>query len=422
MLAVTPFEKLFLYCDEVAGPTAFEIGLEFTADFDHQKLTAALDRAVTRHPMLSARIEEHRGRLVWVPQPEYHVPLLPPATGNLLSPLHGGGVRVRLSDLGPGTRLLFEIHHSCCDGRGAFLFLDDFLQDYHELCGGAARRRPKRDLSVLERRGQVEVSETSLELSLWLRLRLAWDFLSTRPQGFGDVKRPARSHRPFSQQLFSPALSSLIDSRLAGSGANLNDLGLALLLRTLASTSSSSQPLRLLVPTSLRRLSDFRAGASHRTSFAFLTRAPHDCLGGFADLLEWTVGETRFIKAARPDYTTVLGVNLLERLRLLRRFLSWPQARNTAVLSFMDDVTRLLSLKRFPSSAQGVGIGDQVLSGVFGVPPTRPGTSLSFGLGRFQGRVNVCLKGEPQVVSEQLEAQLMAAYTKGWQAWAEGAL
>ena len=70
-LTLPPIDLLFFYDDFPDYPMSFYIELEFSGSLDRERMNAALDEALSRHPLLFSRVlPGKRNRPSWTPAPE----------------------------------------------------------------------------------------------------------------------------------------------------------------------------------------------------------------------------------------------------------------------------------------------------------------------------------------------------------------
>lgn len=425
-LSLTPFERLMVYDDKPGYPLTFSMLCEFVGQLDRKGIETALELVHKRHPLLQATVNEGPFGLSWVWNRSSAIPVCWNETGwtTSLNPYVHCGVRLT-AKLGERSTLYFEFHHSCCDGDGAALFLLDFLKAYDETTGGRPRAWNTVDPGLLSRRGRIawpKSTEAESALPWWTRLKLAVEFLTCLPEQICGDQVVDPVPRTFSRHVFDAQQTSLLLEKLKAHKSRLNDVGLALLFQTLArwqrakTGSSRQRRIRVLMPTSVRELSDRRMGAANRTSFAFLTRRCSACLDDFGPLHQGIREETAFIRKARPDLTTLAGLQLADRLGVLKLLPLLPVSQSSAILTNMGDRSPLRG--EFAKENGLLKIGDVLLESASGTPPVGRGTRLALATARVADRMSVSLRCDPATFSLEAEQELLDAYVQSWREWA----
>jgi hypothetical protein len=419
-----------VYDDRPGYPLSFLIRCDFLGTPDQAAIRDALETIAPRHPLLRARVEERDKNLYWVWDRPEPIPIHwgPWAWSRAISPFQECGLRVTV-ELAERSSMYFEFHHSSCDGDGAGLFILDFLKAYHESKGGEKRPWSKVDSALLLSRGEVPWPKKTRDfqdhepLSWWKRLKFAFDFLTCVPEQITGDRQMTPTPRMFTSHIFDRDQTSLLLEALASRESNLNDVGFALLFRTLArwqqekTPSPSFRKLRLLMPTSIRRLSDRRMGAANRTTFAFLTRCRSECLGNLSDLHVGIRQENEFIKQTRPDLTTLGGIELAAKFGLLKLVRLLPTAQSSAILTNMGDRSPLG--RGFPRDSEGFRVGDVVLESISGTSPISARARIALASGRVADRMSVSLRCDPATFSLEAEQELLHRYVEAWQDWAK---
>ncbi len=382
-LALNPLERLFLACDRKDYPTAFEFRLVFAQPLQQSVLEAAVTQLRPRHPLLFAQ----------------------PKEGHWVACEHPRGDLWQLQD--GGHQLALTFHHAHCDGLGAVFFMVDLLQAYHEAQGGEKRPWTPCDLSALPDRFLPKLPPSKpgqeQESGLWLRLKLALQYLTT---GCCHLASPSGQQR-WAFHAFTEEQSQAMQERARQAGASLSDWALASYLEALDAWPhrQGKGPLKILLPTDLRQSRHRKMGACNCLSFAFLTRTRAQCRAGKSQLLEELRQELRFIREFRPDYSTLWGLALLDRVGLLRPALRWlPSLQSSATFTFLG---RFRS-RHCPKSENGFWVGDSQLVEFQGYPPTHRGTPVALAVGEFEGRISLALSCDPEGPAAGLAQVLMS--------------
>jgi hypothetical protein len=140
-LPLTAMEEFFFWDDRPAYPCSSFVRLRFSGCLDRAAFQRAVDTALSRHPLLTAKVEiAGRRRLRWslVENPAPVIvweerPLdgrLPPATHLDLRREIGIRFHVRIDPVAAASDLTIQIHHACCDAAGIASFIRDLLVVY----------------------------------------------------------------------------------------------------------------------------------------------------------------------------------------------------------------------------------------------------------------------------------------------------
>jgi hypothetical protein len=142
-LPLTPFERYYLSDDSRRYPTTFPVELRFSGRLSREPFLLAIDQAVQRHPLLGAIVSYSGLTPKWVSGPhepawvdwaETDAPITHPL-GEFIDLTVERGLRVWVRANDESARVLFQIHHSCCDGLAATQFVDDVLVFYASAVG-----------------------------------------------------------------------------------------------------------------------------------------------------------------------------------------------------------------------------------------------------------------------------------------------
>ena len=137
-LPLAPFEEYMLGDDHSAYPMVFFLRLRFSGRIDETSFETAYQAAVSRHSLLRAILASKGKRnLEWVESDQLpsirwvergNSDALPRAAPMDLTKDPGVAAIGLHGD--EGTDVVLQFHHSCCDGLGAFQFVNDLLVAY----------------------------------------------------------------------------------------------------------------------------------------------------------------------------------------------------------------------------------------------------------------------------------------------------
>lgn len=439
-LPLTPFERFLFVDDSPDYPKTFHVQLRFGGCLREGPFADALRHAAARHPLLTARVVHHHGRLEWHPgiatEPWYDfaptgTPLTAPdqSRHDLAA---GVGMRVWARAGEEQSTLLFQFHHVCCDGQGGRQVVNDWCTGYARAIAAHTdlpewKTHPP---SELLRRGAFAppaLAGKTNSIPIWRRILYAYRFLGQHPRPLAPVRT---AERPDSSPGFPGILShqfsrdetAAIQETARTQGLFLNDVALTLLFQTLVGwnerhgSSSPRDRIRLMIPMQLRESRDRRMPAANRMSFGFVTRTVQQCQD-FTALQASIRGETQHMKSVR------LGLDFLNGLGLLStwpRIFDWvvrrPWCLATAVLTNVAEPARRFR-RHFPVEDGYPVIGNLLLKEVTAAPPLRPRTRAGFSISECAGRLSLCLRADPRTLGESASRELLDEYVKSWRKW-----
>jgi hypothetical protein len=419
---LTPFEFYFLLEDRPGYPSVFPIRLECRGPIDRKAFERAFQLAHARHPFLSARIE-HQGRrwptwtagepslIRWTDHPD-----LPHE--DAVVPDLSAGLQTEVSHDGDRTAMSFLFPHIATDGMGAFQFITDLMVAYAHDCAGDVGPPPWRPLDpelLRDRDGHHLFNRRIRVVDLIRVAKVMVPLLIRRAAVISDHdRRQAAEPNEISDQDF--VLHSLTEeetARLSRVARNLsvrmNDLLLRDYFLTLADwnreTPESRRPMRILVPTNLRRKKDYRMPAANVFSFAFVTRRAKDCEHR-SQLLESIHQEMAAVKRENRGLYYEAGMRLLCIWpALLRRSLErkWPFA--TAIFTNLGTGFEHVPLPWRDGRRVAGGL---VLEAGYGAGPIRPDTRVSVAVHTYAGRMSIAVRCDRQSLGLQQRAFLQA--------------
>jgi hypothetical protein len=294
----------------------------------------------------------------------------------------------------------FQFHHSCCDGVGAYRFLEDLLCLYDEADGGVCtgeRLRPvdARLLKERTRLGRTRLGTLArLPQEIWGLVVGLLTFFARRPGPLAAVAEPAADEAhglkllDYPAHTFQPHESQALRQAARRWRCTLNDVLLRDLIVALDAWNAGHhrrrRRVRIMIPANVRDDSHDALPACNVVGMAFIDRRPW-----WYRTERWLLTsirlETAFIKRFRLSLSFLRAIRFFELLpagvKLLTRA-RWCYA--TSVLSNMGWVFAEAPLRRREDMIQAGGL---VLTGVESAPPVRPKTSTSFTCLSYAGRL-----------------------------------
>ena len=433
-LPLTPFEYLFWCDDTLEYPTTFPIQLTFVGELEEEPFRTALGRSVERHPMLAAMIDDTGNWPVWI---ESHgkAPYLDWATDN--RPVdHEDGARMDLR-IAPGlrvwvrceegtTHLYLQIHHACCDGLAAQVFVEDLLVLYCQAIGATLPDTKPRDLDhcLLHRRN--EARGTTYRIQRWRRgvgtgIKTVgqWLKLLSRKPAVLATREAAVDADSTIADLFgflTHALDTTQVRRLKSvatcNGVTSNDLLLRDLFRTIERWNhdqgdKSRSWLRINMPANERGLADRLMPAANRLSFTFLTRSTDACQQR-QPLLHGIHEETEMIKRSLSGKHFLQGIEWASRIRGdLPWFLRGERSFATACLS---NVGRVLCRTPLPRQNKRLKCGNAILERISGTPFIRPLTRAAITVIAYANEMTINLRCDHRYFSATQRQSFLRTY------------
>lgn len=434
-LPLSDFEAYLLADDRPSHPMIFTLSADLMGVLNRVEFTAAVVAALECHPLLKCRIRPVSGRgLCWVPEPAAQ-PRIAWKTASdddslMLAyiDLRGEtGLQIDVTATSHGERVVFFIHHCCCDGVGAMEFLGEVFARY-----GLALRQPGEAapavgatrLSDLRQRSTFSPAPRSLLRSfaaLWNNGGHAWRMLFRRPlliAAKSPLEPVEMSSRAGSRTL-TESLAAEVTERLRevarSLNASLNDVCILELLRLIrewtppASTSAAHQGMRLLIPLNLRSMMHDHMPAANLVSYSFVTRKFADCANPQA-LLQSICRQTAGMLQPAEQHRFLNCLRYVRRVPgLLSLLLRIKPCFGTIVLANVGDVRRLFS-GRFPRRAGKWIAGNVVIERIGGVAPIRPQTRAAMSIGIYAGELIVNLRTDATVLSQSDSQEFLARF------------
>ena len=417
-LPLVPFEEYMFLDDRPSYPMSFFLKFVFSGECEPRALESALQSALRRHPLLSARIEEvKRNRFHWSQSPVKEIAVRWVASdGQMLgSPIDlfsEPGFRVSAQRHEEETELVLQFHHSCCDGIGALRFCEDLLVGYAATVSERDFRRAPRDafrpLDSRRLRGRGYFG-----LTPWKLLKMAHrqargllgarQFLMRRPVPLQPIalesdmeKLPSEYPAEFVHQLTETETASFVTAARKA-GATVNDLlarDLFLAIRDYRSSrqlSKEDEWLRLSIPMNLRSPADEQLPAANMVSMIVFDRRPQD-IANAQELLDSIHFEMQLIKKNQLGLTFPLSLQFSRpfpgAISRLRKLCEKPICRGTAVLSNLGRPLEDVPLARRNGK---IVAGNMTLERMVFLPPIRPHTMAAFGAFTYADRLHLAL-------------------------------
>ncbi|MEQ9409205.1 MAG: condensation domain-containing protein [Fuerstiella sp.] len=438
-LPLAPFEAYMLADHRPDYPMHFYIGMHFSGALDRERFRQALTEAIKRHPLLRARIRQRFGRSpVW--ESGTGVCLRECARGfDDLSEVQQAaeidltvetGLRTWLYAKPAEAQVLFEFHHSCCDGLGALVFLEDVLVAYDRIVRGMPTEQNAVRVSELRRRAAIPLSvgqavrKIPLDVQDFFRILFRRpaivaesvpsadivdraDITSTQSEDGtqsaggtqsqdGDGRSAVLSHR------FGTAELNALLTESRAQSATLNSLLMKAVYQSLDQWMSRNGDtghrwIRMGVPASTRADRQAATSCCNQVTIMFLDQHSREIRQG-ESLLTRVTEQTRFHRDSNIWYSMLQLLDFLAVVPpLLRLYLRANRRMCTTIVS---NVGRAFEACTLPRTDGRLKAGDLQLTGLNFLSPLRPGTEVTFGIVTYAGTLSLNMHYKPQRIAE----------------------
>ena len=446
-LHLSPFEFYLDVDDRPEYPMTFVVQMSFSGWLEPDRLDAALEHALARHPLLGAVIRPaKRGMECWVNDPMVGVDIrwhgfdeTPKLDcGEFIDLRREPGLRIWVQHNNSRTVITTQFHHAACDGIGAYQFLGDWLHQYaaasgdqglsaaFELSPTALRDRFRQSLDLskfLDERGQVRKE--------WAEYQ-HMEQCGTTPLSFpGDGDDDYGPDPDNSSVDFPGFVAESLDRhqfrevrlRAQELGLTPNDWSLVQYFRTMrdwnrdesnisadiAGCGGAAPSISVLVPMSLREPGMPALSACNVVTYSVVNRADED-LDADEEFLAGIRHEMAQLKRDRhesPFLNMISGARLHEEM--LDNLLRDDLCLATGTLSNTGDPTKQF-LCRLPEEKGRIRCGDLRLDSIGGTPPLRPNTHVAVSLFTYRRELRVCMRCDPKYFSVAASRELLRRY------------
>jgi hypothetical protein len=413
-LPFVAFERYMLTDDRPSHPMTFTIRLEFSGRCDRAAFEQAVAAAVRRHPFLAAHVEGEGPRHArWVdaadPMPHLDIadaaaPLNFPGSEQI-DLRRSTGLRIWVRTGAERTQMRLQFHHCCCDGIGAYEFIEDLLCAYElTLHPGAKdvsfrpvepdrlRRRTRFGLSWWQNllRAPIDVSAVLLGIPAFFLLPPV-SLASPEPARVDGAARLRLLDYP--AHTFDEAATQRLLDQARRTNATFNDVLLAGLASGLHTWNvrhgvrQGMRVIRIIVPFNLRGADDrlpaanvVAMGCMDRHAFSFRSHS---------GLLAGTKRQMRIFKRFGVPVSFSRILQLLSLIPgVVEHMCGSRRCHATSVLS---NLGRMFPDARLPWRDGKLAVGDLVLERVESAPPVRPKTSTSLSTLYYAGRLTIVM-------------------------------
>ena len=391
-LPLTPLEKFLFHSDTPESPMVIRMIVRLSGTAQLDLLQDTLRRSICRHPLLTCRIAEQNGQLVWI-QGAAELIEVCHAAGSVFEPECGAlsttidlrksaGLHARLMVMDDGIKCIIDAHHAVTDGNGLRqAIITDWLHLYHSEVNGTPLRLPKLNLDQLHERHGFHLPATVAPVSMRDAIR---NFLATvrgRTCRWPLAKRAAagKSTSFCVEHILTVEQYQQLHERLSAWKVTLNDLVIVCCMSTFSRLSPGGSPnhqVTVLNPVDLRRSSDRTLPAANRFGLAFLRRVRSECHDP-AKLLRGVHSEMQYVLSNHVGAEFIKGLATAVRIPFGLDFFQWlewfvPSLQWTCLCDMTRSVRRLITVR------EGVLIaGGLVLENITGFAPCARNVPLS---------------------------------------------
>jgi len=396
----------------------FHIRLVLSGRLDEHVLRNAVDRSIGRHPLLHARAAQLRpGRWYWTaataggPNVDFAQaaqPMRYPGFARIDLRVENG-VRIWARSDTASSQIRFQFHHACCDGIGAYQFIEDVLCSYDALAarGGEASLRPLDAATLAHRSRPWSTGPTSMQRTaqdLWGVVAGTAAMVCGRPAPLYSPDPPMAQTGPdavlteLPVHTFSRGESRRLRDIAFALGGSLNDLLLRDLFLALRGWNArhdhraGRRRVRIIIPTSLRSPGDPDGTAANVVSIVFMGRGP-GCERNPRRMLRGIQWETRFLLGWRLSLSFLRACQIL---RVIPGGMTWlVNAHRCLATSVLSNVGRVFSRAPLRRRDRRLLVGDLTLERVESAPPVRPYTSASLSSLTYARQLTLAMNYDP---------------------------
>lgn len=435
-LPLSDFEFYMFVDNRPSYPMVFNLIAHLSGSLDRTLFAEAVNSALSCHPLLNCQVQKLPGRgwcwvadlgasptIDWSERAGDFVSVDQPISAIDLR--YESGLRIFVTASTSRAQVVFQFHHSCCDGAGAVEFLGDVFARYGLATVTKNEEAPTIGTAKrfqLLRRDQYsttrpEGSRTSRSLSR--TIGMARRLLLRRPTPI-LARRPVHervSHSVGGSRMITQVLPKEVTRQLRNVAqrlsASVNDVCVLEMFRLIQSWNraageiSPSRWIRLVVPVSLRTPDHDHMPAANLVSCAFVTRTFAEC-DDAVTLLQSIRKQTGEMLHQQEGFVLLKCLRFLRRIPgLLSLVLRTKSCFGSVILAYVGDVRRLFS-GRFPLHQGKWVAGNVTIERIDGVAPVRSNTRAAISIGTYAGEMILNLRTDRAALSQEDAADFLA--------------
>ena len=429
-LRLASFERYMLADHRSDHPMIIFVRLRFAGRAVRVEMDRALRRALARHPLLLARVASRRWRgHQWVVGDPRDVPLVwQEADGETLPRAieldlrRAPGLCVRGIDRSAGTDLILQFHHACCDGLGAFRFIEDLLVAYAAGRGALGQLRPLAEEELLQRDrfGLTAAKLVRMVPRQMVGLLRARRFLMHKPVPLtvvadGHLERRLPDVFPsYRTACLSPEQSRQLRLVARRHGTTVNEILIRDLFRAInrwrrrRHLGRDQEWIRLSIPINLRTAGQESLPAANVVSMVFLDRRREQVDSN--DLLAGIRREMQCIKRNRLGLTFIWSLKALGLVPGATSMMTRSRkCMATCVLTNLGQLFRKTPLPRHEGRLQ---VGDLLLTDVDILAPIRRGTYAALATFQYANSQQFTMHSDPRAITTAEADELLTMYSE----------
>jgi NRPS condensation-like uncharacterized protein len=422
-LPLAPFEAYMLADHRDDYPMHFYFRMKLQGRLRSESFRQAVTESIERHPLLRAKVLPRFGRApVWQPSDVVCIRTCQEGFTDLtevLQPPHidltsESGLRTWVFDGRSDTELLFEFHHSCCDGLGALIFLEDLLVTYHRITAGeqatdvSVRGQGLKTRAAIPLTAGQAVRKIPFDIVDFFRIVLRRPATAAQPETPVEPEGSRRLSAFLSHQFSTDELNALLaEARVQSS--TLNNILMKDVYRSLdqcleESGESAHRWIRMGVPASTRVGDSANKTCCNHVTIMFLDQHSSD-IRTSESLLHQITQMTRFHRESNIWYSMLQLLEVLAAVPpLLRLYLRTNRRMCTTITS---NVGRAFESCPLPRNQGQLVVGDMLLTSLSFLSPLRPGTEVTFGCVTYGNTLSLSMHYKPQRVGKDQARKLM---------------
>lgn len=445
MLPLSPFEEYMLIDDGANYPMSCFARLRFSGKLKPLLVRNALEQVVQRHPLLrSVVVEPRKNRFYWSLTENRGEFVLFETTDSEQLPyipridlFNEPGIRLYYitrtledssgkkgkSKINTTTELLFQVHHSCCDGVGFTQVIDDWLRIYAIEIGAADASilGPAPNPQTLKRRGKHSWNLSYFLQQFWVipsrcvgivlfALRFLDKATSLVPISRDQLRQelpntfPSVVYRTIQGEHLSELRAAARKKAVSFNDLLMRDLFLSLgRFRDKYYPSHAHKNISLSIPMNMRSHVTETEHVSNIVSMVFIDqKVPDDeTPDGLLKKIRRTMNRTKLF-----GFGSVL-TGILKICQFFPGFLRYGIRQHrvwaTCVLS---NIGQMLQHTPLPTRDGKIQLGNVELQGIDEVPPIRPWTAVSMGVATYADKMSLALHYDEQFLSREQAEEL----------------
>lgn len=437
---LAPFEEYMFWDDTPDYPMSLFLRVQLQGDFNLDDFRAACNAVALRQIRLVSTVSDSNGKLRWTPASNPVVELLcetfdrhPSGESERVDRLGDAqhldlrrrpGLRIVATNLSDDrlehdakTRVLFQFHHSCCDGMGAVQYVHEVLSEYahRQSLGTQPAGRPDKPAQSENDRARArhpKARHPKLNIleripSLFFGLLRLSDFLRRKPSVLATCHDKAAMGSGIVTRELDNSASARYFQTAKQQGVTVNDLLVRDLFHAVRSHFSVAhhENVRLLLPINLRSAS---VDQEVKNNVGMI----------FVDRKHEPTESDRFLHGISREMQRVkrwqLGQTSLRTLRFarylpggIRTFLRSRDCWATAVLSNLGLPFGETSLPR--DTSDHIVAGGVTVERIEFVPPIRENTRIALGVITYANRLQLTLHYDASYVTRDAATRVLQA-------------